>query len=307
MLKLLGYGLVSFGLSLVSVYIYLRLLQSMKLFQPIRDDGPASHIVTKGRTVTMGGVVIFSVSVAVYYLLHRGSAYVDVVVLVAFLSMLLGLWDDISKLVRSSYKGMRAYQKLLLQFGISALMWWLLGKTGFHRSGFSSSVWMMFLVLSGSMNAVNLTDGLDGLAGGMAVMVLSGLAVVSWLQGMFEVVVFLVVLVGAVMGFLYFNIHPASIFMGDTGSMFLGAVMGGVSIVLHEEVLLLLMAGLFVWEVVSVMLQVASFKLTRRRIFRMSPFHHHLELGGWKEESIVYLFWCINGALVFLSLCIFCV
>ena len=308
MLKLFLYCLLSFLLSLASVYVYVGVLKNMKVFQPIREDGPAYHIISKGKTVTMGGVVIFFVAVVVCCFLGLYSyPYVRIILIVGLLSMLLGLWDDLFKLLRSSYKGMKAYQKLLFQFGISALFWWLLGMAGFNRSGFSSSVWALFLVLSGSMNAVNLTDGLDGLAGGMIVMVLSGLAVIGWLQGMFGIVVFLVVLIGAILGFLYFNLHPASVFMGDTGSMFLGAVMGSVSVLLHEELLLLLMAGLFVWEVISVMLQVASFKLTRRRVFKMSPFHHHLELVGWKEEKIVYLFWCINGALVLLSLCISCV
>jgi len=310
----------------------IRRLSRYQIGQTIRDDGPQSHL-TKAGTPTMGGALIL-VAIAISTLLWSdlGNRYVWVVLVVTLLFGAIGWVDDYRKLVLRDSRGLPARWKYFWQslVGLAAAGMLLATASSPHETQlmvpFFKDVaidlgWLfiplVYFVIVGSSNAVNLTDGLDGLAILPTVMVAGALGIfvyvtghvkfagylqIPYLLGVGEVVIFCGAIVGAGLGFLWFNAYPAQVFMGDVGALALGAALGIVAVVVRQELVLLIMGGVFVVETVSVILQVASFKLTGRRIFRMAPLHHHFELKGWPEPRVIVRFWIITVILVLVGL-----
>ncbi len=310
----------------------IRRLTEYQIGQVVRDDGPKTHL-SKAGTPTMGGALIL-VAVAVSTMLwadlsHR---YVWVVLIVTLLFGAIGWVDDYRKLVLRDPKGLPARHKYLWQsvvgFGTAVFLFSTatnpvetqLIVPFFKQVAIPLGVGyvlLAYLVIVGSSNAVNLTDGLDGLAILPTVMVGGALGIFAWVTGnvnfasylgipyvpgVGELVVFCGALVGAGLGFLWFNTYPAQVFMGDVGALALGAALGVIAVMVRQELVLLIMGGVFVIETISVILQVASFKLTGRRIFRMAPLHHHFELKGWPEPRVIVRFWIITVILVLVGL-----
>ena len=302
--------MTALAIVLFSGVYFLPLLHRLKYGQSIREEGPASHQQKSG-TPTMGGVMIV-LAVTAATLLFAPLTVTTLLALFIFLGhFLLGFADDYIKVVKKRNLGLRAYQKLLGQLGI-ALVTILIGR---HLLGHDTSVWVPVLgtsldigawyyvlvvfVLVGTSNAVNLTDGLDGLAAGTVAV--AALFYAMLLYGTdSRLMAFSAAIIGACVGFLWYNHHPARIFMGDTGSLALGGALAGIAILSRTEALLPIVGIIFVCEALSVILQVASFKTRGKRIFRMSPIHHHFELGGWRETRVVYTFWGVGalGALL---------
>lgn len=310
----------------------IRKLVSYKIGQTIRDDGPQSHL-SKAGTPTMGGALIL-VSVAISTLLWSdlSSDKVWIALIVTLLFGLIGGVDDYKKLIYGNSKGLSAKVKYFWQtaFGLSAaVVMYRIAESPMETSlifPFVKDVviplggWFVVLsyfVIVGSSNAVNLTDGLDGLAIMPTVMVAGALAIfayatghigfagylgIPYIAGSGELTIFCGTLVGAGLGFLWFNTYPAQVFMGDVGALALGAALGVVAVLIRQELVLLIMGGVFVMETVSVIMQVASFKLTGKRIFRMAPLHHHFELKGWPEPRVIVRFWIITVILVLIGL-----
>ena len=296
----------SLAIVLFSGVYFLPFLHRLKYGQSIREEGPASHQAKSG-TPTMGGVMIV-LAVTVSTLLFAPFTVTTLLALFIFLGhFLLGFADDYIKVVKKRNLGLRAYQKLLGQLFIS-LVTILIGRA---LLGHDTSVWMPILgetldigalyyvlvvfVLVGTSNAVNLTDGLDGLASGtVAVAALFYAALLYSVDS--SLMTFSAAIIGATVGFLWYNHHPARIFMGDTGSLALGGALAGIAILSHTEMLLPIVGFVFFCEALSVILQVISFQTRGKRIFRMSPIHHHFELGGWSETRVVYTFWAVGAA-----------
>jgi phospho-N-acetylmuramoyl-pentapeptide-transferase len=301
--------------------------------QPIREDGPASHLVRKQGTPTMGGtLILLALTFATLLWADLTNAYVWVVLLITLSFGGIGLLDDYLKLTRRSSGGLPARAKLTGQFGFgllaAALIAMITGDplaTGlalpFVKDLLLPLGVLFFpfaaLVMVGSSNAVNLTDGLDGLAIVPTMIVAACFALIAYLvgnaifanylgipfvPGSGELAVFCGALVGASLGFLWFNAPPAMVFMGDTGSLASGGALGAVAVITKHELVLVVIGGLFVLETVSVIVQVASFKLTGRRVFRMAPLHHHFEQKGWEEPTIVIRFWIIAMILALVGL-----
>ncbi len=308
-------------------------LAAYKIGQAVRDDGPSSHLSKIG-TPTMGGALIL-VSVALTTLLWADlrNRFVWVVLVVTLGFGLIGWVDDYRKVVQRNPSGLSAKAKFFWQsvIGLAAALFLAFSTTlpaqtifivPFFKHvafplGTAGFVVMTYLVIVGSSNAVNLTDGLDGLAIMPTVMVGSALGVFAYvaghavfskylgfpfIPGAGELTVFCTALAGAGLAFLWFNVYPAEVFMGDVGALALGAALGVVAVIVRQEIVLFIMGGVFVVETLSVMLQVASFKLTGKRIFRMAPLHHHYELKGWKENQVVVRFWIITMMLVLVGL-----
>jgi phospho-N-acetylmuramoyl-pentapeptide-transferase len=310
----------------------IRRLGRYQIGQPIRDDGPETHLVKAG-TPTMGGALILvAIAIATLLWADLGNRYVWVVLLVTLLFGVIGWIDDYRKLVLKNSEGLPARAKMFWQSLVGlgvALFLYLTAVTPaettlivpFFKDVAVSLGWvyvvLVYFVIVGSSNAVNLTDGLDGLAILPTVLIAAALGVFAYATGNVkfavylgipyirdaaEVVVFCGALVGAGLGFLWFNAYPAMVFMGDVGALALGAALGIVAVLVRQELVFLIMAGVFVMETVSVMLQVASYKLTGKRIFRMAPLHHHFELKGWPEPRVIVRFWIITVILVLIGL-----
>jgi len=311
----------------------IRKLTTYKIGQSVRDDGPQTHLVKTG-TPTMGGALIL-VSVGVTTLLWADLAnrYVWLCLLTTLGFGAVGWVDDWRKVVHRNPKGLSARAKLGWQSLIAAVAVSLLAysaklpqqtellvpffKTVAIPLGTLGFVILGYFVVVGTSNAVNLTDGLDGLAIMPTVMIASALAVFAYvsgnavfsrylgfpfISGAGELAVFCGAMAGAGLAFLWFNAYPAEVFMGDVGALGLGAALGMVALVVRQEIVLLIMGGVFVVETLSVIIQVASFKLTGKRVFRMAPLHHHYELKGWKENQVVVRFWIITMMLVLFGL-----
>lgn len=311
----------------------IRKLVSYKIGQTIRDDGPQSHL-SKAGTPTMGGALIL-VSVAISTLLWSdlSSDKVWTALIVTLLFGLIGGVDDYKKLLYGNSKGLSAKVKYFWQTFVglgAAIVVYRMAESPMETTFIFPFVkdlmiplgWLSFVVLSyfvivGSSNAVNLTDGLDGLAIMPTVMVSGALAIfayvtghigfasylgIPYIAGSGELTIFCGTIVGAGLGFLWFNTYPAQVFMGDVGALALGAALGIVAVLIRQELVLLIMGGVFVMETVSVIMQVASFKLTGKRIFRMAPLHHHFELKGWPEPRVIVRFWIITVILVLIGL-----
>ena len=302
----------------------IRKLAAYKIGQAVRDDGPATHLTKRG-TPTMGGALIL-VAVLVTTLLWADlrNRYVWLVLATTFGFGVIGWIDDWRKVVQRNPRGLPARSKLFWQSLIAIVAISYLAysarlpqqtelivpffKTVAIPLGTFGFVILGYFVVVGTSNAVNLTDGLDGLAILPTVMIASALAVFAkylgfpLISGAGELAVMCGAMAGAGLGFLWFNAYPAEVFMGDVGALALGAALGMVSIVVRQEIVLLIMGGVFVVETLSVILQVASFRLTGKRVFRMAPLHHHYELKGWKENQVVVRFWIITMMLVLFGL-----
>jgi len=301
--------------------------------QPIRSDGPQRHIVEKAGTPTMGGLLILlPVIVATLLWAELSNPYVWIVLFVTTAYGLLGFSDDYLKVTKRSSDGLSGKMRLLVEFGVAGIATYAImsvqeaGLSGALALPFAKDFLIQFglffvavggFVIVGGANAVNFTDGLDGLAI-MPVMIAAATFVliaylvgnvkfadylqIHYVVGTGELCVFLAALVGAGLGFLWYNAPPAMVFMGDTGSLPLGGALGTVAVAVKHEIVLAIVGGLFVLETVSVIVQVVSFKLTGKRVFRMAPIHHHYEQLGWKEPTIVIRFWIVAVILALIGL-----
>ncbi|SDH90951.1 phospho-N-acetylmuramoyl-pentapeptide-transferase [Alteribacillus bidgolensis] len=298
----------AFILTVIFSPLFIPLLKRLKFGQSIREEGPKSHI-KKGGTPTMGGVMIL-LSILVVTLIIQAvkmefstEAFLLLLVTIGF--GLLGFLDDFIKITKKRNLGLTSKQKLAGQLVIAFIFFLVLNNGNFDTSvsipGTSWSLefgWfyvvLVIVMLVGASNAVNLTDGLDGLLAGTGAIAFGAFAVLAWNADMGEAAVFASTVVGAVLGFLVFNAHPAKVFMGDTGSLALGGAIASLAILTKLELLLILIGGVFVAETLSVIMQVLSFKLRGKRIFKMSPIHHHFELTGWSEWRVVVTFWAVG-------------
>lgn len=328
-------ALTAFAMVLCLGRPMIRLLQRQQMGQVVRDDGPGSHL-SKAGTPTMGGLLmVFAVCVSAFVWgdWHQSVMWCFAVTLLGFAG--IGFWDDYCKCVRKDYHGLSARYKFLWQ----SLFALVIGVYFYHLAPGAHSmlhvpfdkaygvplgmfaVFLTYVVIAGTSNAVNLTDGLDGLATVPIALVAAAMAALAYVaadpslahhfsipmvQDGAEVMVWASAVAGVGFGFLFFNKHPAQVFMGDVGSLSLGALLGVIAVWLRQELLLLLMGGVFVAETVSVMLQVASFRLRGKRVFRMAPLHHHYELLGWSESKVVRRFWWVTVLLVGLGLLTLC-
>lgn len=311
-------------------------MRRIKLGQYIREEGPKSHQVKAG-TPTMGGILI-NVAIIIPTILWADifNPYIWIVLFVTASYAAIGFVDDYRKLAKKRNLGLTPTEKFSAQFGVAALAALAIAYLPTLKNNYNTVVTFPFLkpemfsidigffyigfvmlILVGASNAVNLTDGLDGLAIGSTLIAAVTYTVltyaaghariadylrIAWVPQTGELAVFCGAMVGASLGFLWFNAHPAEIFMGDVGSLALGGAIGCLAVMIKQEILLVLVGGLFVLEALSVILQVASFKLTGRRIFKMSPLHHHFELSGWKETKVVVRFWIIAIMFAMISL-----
>jgi phospho-N-acetylmuramoyl-pentapeptide-transferase len=303
---------VSLVVVLVITPICIPLLQRLKVGQEVRDDGPRTHLKKQG-TATMGGVVII-LGAGIAGFIFTSDVYETSLLFIIMLGCgLLGLWDDFLKVVLRRPLGLRARAKVIGQLLVGIILAWgssMLGRgtliavpyTGIElEAGFLYYIFVV-LVLVATANAVNLTDGLDGLASGLMVIISAAFVLIALLTGHYAVAVFAGALGGACLGFLRYNYHPARIFMGDTGSLALGGVLAALAVLTGTELLLMILGGVFVLEVLSVIIQVISFQLTGKRVFKMSPLHHHFELSGWAEVKVVHVFWLIGLCFAILGL-----
>jgi phospho-N-acetylmuramoyl-pentapeptide-transferase len=307
-------------------------LTNKQIGQSVRDDGPETHLVKSG-TPTMGGLLILiSIVFSTLCWADITNRYVLVVLIVTLLFGVIGLIDDYKKVINNDPKGLSAKYKYAAQsiVGLGAAIYLFQTATlavetqlivPFVKSLIFDLGWLYvvltYFVIVGSSNAVNLTDGLDGLAILPTVLVAGALAIfayttghvrfaeylgIPYVPGVGEVAIFCGAIAGAGLGFLWFNTYPAQVFMGDIGALALGAALGIVAVVVRQELALFIMGGVFVMETVSVILQVASFKLTGKRIFKMAPLHHHYELKGWPEPRVIVRFWIVTVILVLIGL-----
>lgn len=342
--------------TLISLYLYPKLiefLQLKQLGQVVRHDGPESHFSKRG-TPTMGGaLILFALTISTLLWADLSNLYVWVTLGVTLTLGLAGFWDDYLKITKKSSAGLSGKKKLLVQFGVS---WLALSVLLSSQEGFEPRLYLPFVsaerlyfelpvalfllfggvVITGTSNAVNLTDGLDGLAIGPVIVATGTFLILAYASGavlnlpmpvveggassgfyefnvahylnlpyvpeVSELSVFAGSLIGAGVGFLWFNSYPAQIFMGDTGSLALGGAIGTLAVLTRNELLSLIVCGLFVVEALSVILQTTSYKLRRKRIFRMAPIHHHFEKLGWTEPKIVVRFWIISFSLSLVAL-----
>ncbi|MGH0950610.1 phospho-N-acetylmuramoyl-pentapeptide-transferase [Bacillus mycoides] len=307
---------VAFLISVALSPLFIPFLRKLKFGQSIRDEGPKSHQKKSG-TPTMGGIVIY-VSMMVTTLImaikfNNLGAEGSLLLLVTFGYGLIGFLDDYIKVVKKRNLGLTSKQKLIGQLVI-AIAFFLIGKgQALHtyitipgtdvkfELGWAYFVLVLFMLIGGS-NAVNLTDGLDGLLSGTAAIAFGAFSIIAVAQEQFGVAIFCMAVVGAVLGFLVFNANPAKVFMGDTGSLALGGAIAAVAILLKQELLLVIIGGVFVAETLSVIIQVISFKTTGKRVFKMSPLHHHYELCGWSEWRVVVTFWSVGFLLAVLGI-----
>lgn len=300
-------------LTVILGFFAIPLLKKLKARQSIREEGPKSHRIKNG-TPTMGGLFMLLAAVLVVIF----NKMIDPAVLwLLFLTLghgFLGFLDDFIKAEKKRNLGLTAKQKMLGQIILAVLFCWGVVDTlhlpysiAIPFTQIDISIGLLYypfvvLVIVGASNAVNLTDGLDGLASGCCVIAFSAYAVYCYMTGFNDLGYFIIILAGACIGFLFFNCHPAKIFMGDTGSLALGGAIAGISVMTRTELLLIFLGMIFVLEALSVIIQVASFQLTGKRVFKMSPLHHHFELSGWSEVHVVWAFWIFEGFAACLSL-----
>ncbi|WP_313798764.1 phospho-N-acetylmuramoyl-pentapeptide-transferase [Cytobacillus sp.] len=300
--------IMGFLISALLSPLFIPFLRRLKFGQSIREEGPQSHLKKSG-TPTMGGIVILlSITITTIVMTSKFSEPTMKIYLLLLVTLgfgLLGFLDDFIKVVMKRNLGLTSLQKLLGQIVISVIFYLILRQNEFSTAihipltdySFDLGWFYVFFIifwLVGFSNAVNLTDGLDGLLSGTAAIAFGAFAVLAWSLSQFEISIFSVAVSGAVLGFLVFNAHPAKVFMGDTGSLALGGAIAAVAILTKLEIILIIIGGVFVIETLSVILQVISFKTTGRRIFRMSPLHHHYELVGWSEWRVVVTFWTVG-------------
>lgn len=331
-LRVILAALTAFLIALLFGNRMIDMLHFRQMGQFVREDGPQTHKQKQG-TPTMGGILIlFSILVSSLLWCDLSNAYVWICLFTCVSFGYIGFIDDYQKLIKKNPNGLKAKEKYALQLLFSTIIavWLYLiadqaEDTALLFPFFKSlmlplGLWFIpwaILVLSGSSNAVNLTDGLDGLASMPTVLVAAGLGVYAYVvghhqfaqylhmpfvKGAGEMTIICGAIAGAGLGFLWFNAHPALVFMGDVGALALGALLGVIAIITRQEIILAIMGGIFVLETLSVAMQVISFKLTGKRIFRMAPIHHHFELKGWPESRVTVRFWIITVILVLIGL-----
>jgi phospho-N-acetylmuramoyl-pentapeptide-transferase len=300
--------ITAFIIAVILSPIFIPYLRKLKFGQSIRDEGPKSHKKKSG-TPTMGGLIILialslsAIFISMYFDVLSNRTYVLLFVTICF--GVIGFLDDYIKVVKKRNLGLTSKQKFICQVIVSIIVFFAIRTMGVSTSisipgtnidfdlGFIYVLLIIFMLV-GTSNAVNLTDGLDGLVSGTAAIAFGAYAVLAYNQQQLDVAIFSIAVVGAVLGFLVFNAHPAKVFMGDTGSLALGGALAAIAIVTNLEILLVIIGGVFVIETLSVMIQVASFKTTGKRVFKMSPLHHHYELSGWSEWRVVVTFWFVG-------------
>ena len=331
--RTIGGTLTALLLSIFLGPVIIKLLTSMQFSQSIRHDGPKSHLAKSG-TPTMGGlIIIFSLLISTLLWSDFQNPYIWILIFVTISFASIGFMDDWLKIRDKSSKGLNGRYKICLQviFSLIAMIFMLKvspeGNSQFFMLPFNKEFIfiispIVFLLISifvivGSSNAVNLTDGLDGLAILPSVLIAGGLGLIAYAMGnqiianyLFipfhpftgELIVFCGALIGAGIGFLWYNTYPAQIFMGDLGSLTLGGILGTLAVLVRHEIVFAIMAGVFVMETLSVIIQVGSFKLRGKRVFLMAPIHHHFELKGWAEPKVIVRFWIITFVLVLFAL-----
>lgn len=318
MLNLIG-GIIALVLSLILGAVAIPILRKLKFGQEILEDGPAWH-ASKSGTPTMGGVIfIFSILITVFLIyiiapitgMNLGTfADLILVVLMSVAFGLIGFVDDYIKVVKKRNLGLTASQKFSLQFLVALVFaTWMAVGTGVTKidlpfTSFELELGWLYIpfiifVMLATVNSVNLTDGLDGLATSITMIIALFYLIISIELPNHAMALFAAILLGSLVGFLFYNWKPAKVFMGDTGSLFLGGAVCGLAIMLKQPIALLIVGFVYVFETLSVILQVISYKLTKKRIFKMSPIHHHFEMCGWSEKQIVFVF-----SLVTLILCV---
>jgi phospho-N-acetylmuramoyl-pentapeptide-transferase len=327
---------VSMALTMVLLPLWIRILHFRQIGQQIRADGPQRHYVKQG-TPTMGGVIILVSVLITILILAKSTSSDNMVALwlicgVTLLTGLMGLIDDLSKVVKERSLGLRPNAKMICLTLIS--VFFCLAAVNF--AGIEPTItipflpvidlgiltttiplgaasfsipWLyllfVFLLVAGMSNAVNLTDGLDGLAGGTVMIAMVVMAAIAYRTDQLNTALFAAAVTGACIGFLWFNAHPADIFMGDTGSLALGAAFAALAVMTKTEVVSLFVGGIFVVEALSVMIQVGYFKLTHKRVFLMAPIHHHFEQKGWSETKVVIRFWIVTALLACIGFAMF--
>ncbi len=306
---------VSFALAVILGPIFIPILRRLKFGQHIRQDGPQAH-KKKAGTPTMGGVIIL-LALSLTFIRFADRNLDFYILLVACLGFgLIGFLDDYIKIAFKRSLGLTSKQKLIGQFLFASIVCTMLIYGGYDTNLYIPGTDFMFslgllyypfilLLMVGMSNAVNFTDGLDGLLSGTGAIAFGALTIIAMIRSEHEAALFSAAMIGAVLGFLVFNAHPAKVFMGDTGSLGMGGALVAVAIVTKTEALLLLIGGIFVIEILSVIIQVISFKTRGKRIFRMSPIHHHFELMGWSEWRVVVTFWVVGLMFAALSIFIF--
>ena len=308
MLKVLSATLVALVIGMVAGPRFIRWLSRRGIGQNIRELGPEGHSAKAG-TPTMGGLLLLAATLIPYLIFATKTVPTLVVMILALGGGVIGFADDFISQWRQRSLGLSARFKLLLMVPVFGVALWLATEYGgvdtrlsvpFVRDGLEIG-WLYyifaFLFIVGFTNAVNLTDGLDGLAAGTAGIALFAYAGIAFLQGKYDLATLGACFTGACVGFLWYNTHPATVFMGDTGSLALGGAVAGMAIATNMEILLLLVGGLFVVEALSVTIQVFSFRVFHRRVFLMAPIHHHFELKGWSETKIIVRFWIVSAIL----------
>ncbi len=304
---------VAFVVTVALGSTFIHFLQSRKFGQFVREEGPQTHLIKAG-TPTMGGVVMLMGLVAALLVVARPNAATFATLLLVTVVAGIGLYDDWQKISKKRPEGLSARYK----FGLLMLAVVLADVLAIYYVGVTQTVLVpyfdlslvlgpgivgialfsgfLLLVIAGTTNAVNLTDGLDGLAAGAGALALVSYTAIAFLERQYDVAIVCGAMVGAIIGFLWYNSHPADIFMGDTGSLAIGGVLAAAAVLTKTELLLPVIGGLFVVEALSVMIQVAVFKLTGKRVFKMAPIHHHFEFLGWEENKVVVRFWILQAA-----------
>ena len=304
---------VAFVVTVALGSTFIQFLQSRKFGQFVREEGPQTHLIKAG-TPTMGGVVMLMGLVAALLVVARPNAATFATLLLVTVVAGIGLYDDWQKISKKRPEGLSARYK----FGLLTLAVVLADVLAIYYVGVTQTVLVpyfdlslvlgpgivgialfsgfLLLVIAGTTNAVNLTDGLDGLAAGAGALALLAYTAIAFLERQYDVAIVCGAMVGAIIGFLWYNSHPADIFMGDTGSLAIGGILAAAAVLTKTELLLPVIGGLFVVEALSVMIQVAVFKISGRRVFKMAPIHHHFEFLGWEENKVVVRFWIVQAA-----------
>ncbi len=325
-----GAGMTAVILSMMLGPAFIRLMQKKQMKQVVRTDGPQSHLSKKGTPTMGGGLILLSICLSTLLWSDLSNKNVWIALLTTFFFGVVGYIDDYRKVIKKDPKGLSPRQKLLGQFIVAAIAAYVIYafrdtpadlKFPFFKD-FSLNLGPFFIlfatfVIVGSSNAVNFTDGLDGLAVGPTITTATTFLILAYcaghakiaeylqiphIPGSGELAVFLGAVAASCLGFLWYNTYPAQVFMGDVGSLSLGAALGVAAVITKNEILLAICGGIFVMETLSVMAQVASFKLTGKRIFKMAPIHHHFELKGWPEPKVIVRFWIISILLALFTL-----
>ncbi len=302
-------ALLALLLTALMTPLWVRFQKSRNVGQVVRTDGPAEHIQKQG-TPTMGGLLIVLSVILIYFLMVGSDNYTPRGVLalgIILATGVIGFIDDISKVINARSLGLRARYKVIWLLGVALVIgYFLITQIGLsteisipftHLSVDLGWLYMpfLFLLITAATNSVNLTDGLDGLAAGTATIVILAFAAIAFRQGYLDLAILSAAVAGSCVGFLWFNAYPANIFMGDTGSFAIGGAIAAMAILTKTELFLIIIGGIYVIETLSVIIQVLSFRYFKKRVLRMAPIHHHFEMLGWSETSIMVRFWIISG------------